>query len=222
MGIAPTPTDFSPLVLAGLALLVLSPVSLVAALVAALRRRPWRFLWRTFAGMALLVLGVSFVAIGWGLAGYRALTREELAATVEVFPKGPQSFEAAFEVPGQGRTIIPIKGDSFYVDAHILKWTPLANLLGLHTSYELDRVAGRYDSVEQEKGAERTVFSLAIYKRTDLVDLRRRFPMLFAAFYDAEYGSGTFVRVTRPATYEVMVSTTGLLMREVPGESPKP
>ena len=38
---------------------------------------------------------------------------------------------------------------------------------------------------------------------------------LFAPLVDAEYGSGTFVSVTRPAELEVRVSTTGLLMREV-------
>ena len=45
-------------------------------------------------------------------------------------------------------------GDQIYVDAHILKWTPAANLIGLHTAYELDRVAGRYDNIEQEWAAE--------------------------------------------------------------------
>src|SRR6267378_2754935 len=34
----------------------------------------------------------------------------------------------------------PISGDEIYVDARILKWHALANLLGLSTAYELDRV----------------------------------------------------------------------------------
>jgi len=38
----------------------------------------------------------------------------------------------------------PISGDEIYVDARILKWHALANLLGLSTAYELDRVGGRF------------------------------------------------------------------------------
>ena len=37
-----------------------------------------------------------------------------------------------------------LAGDDIYVDAHIVKWTPLANQLGLHTTYRLDRIGGRY------------------------------------------------------------------------------
>jgi hypothetical protein len=36
-----------------------------------------------------------------------------------------------------------------------------------------------------------------------------------ALLVDAEYGSATYVEVQRPARFQVRVSTTGLLMREV-------
>ena len=35
----------------------------------------------------------------------------------------------------------------------------------------------------------------------------------FAPLLDAEYGSGTFQSADRPGTFEVRVSTTGLLIR---------
>jgi hypothetical protein len=47
----------------------------------------------------------------------------------------------------------------------------------------------------------------------DLYALRQRHAFL-APVFDAEYGSATFVPVTRPAELELRVSTTGLLMRE--------
>ena len=52
----------------------------------------------------------------------------------------------------------------------------------------------------------------------DLFGLRRRYAFL-APLLDAEYGSGTFVPVTRPAAFEVRVSTTGLLIREAKTEA---
>ena len=128
-------------------------------------------------------------------------------------PIAPQRFEATFFVPDRPEMKYEISGDAIYVDAHVLKWTPMANLLGLHTAYELDRVAGRYDDIAQEKSAERTVHSLAPERRVDLFNLRRQYAFL-SPLFDAEYGSGTFVRVTEPATLEVRVSTTGLLIRK--------
>ncbi|MGH9383561.1 MAG: hypothetical protein ACRD2N_04650 [Vicinamibacterales bacterium] len=199
---------------------LLGAVFVVGGLGALRRRRPLRFALRTLLGLLLISVGALCGAIGIGLNGYRALTREEVAARVEVRPIAAQRFEATFRMPDQPAMTYEIAGDAIYVDAHVLKWTPMANMLGLHTAYELDRVAGRYDDLTQEQTAERTVHSLALIadKRVDLYGLRRRYAFL-APLFDAEYGSGSFVPVTRPATFEVRVSTTGLLIREAAPES---
>lgn len=209
----PTLPALAPFTLGGAAFGFLGAISLIFALVALVRRRPWRFVWRTVVGVVLIASGGLLAAIGFGLYGYRALTREEVAARVDVRPIAPQKFEATVIVPDRPEMKYEISGDAIYVDAHVLKWTPMANLLGLHTTYELDRVAGRYNDIEQERSAERTIHSLTPERRVDLFDLRRRFAFL-SPLFDAEYGSGTFVPVTEPATFEVRVSTTGLLMRK--------
>jgi hypothetical protein len=98
------------------------------------------------------------------------------------------------------------------VDARILKWHALANTLGLHTAYELDRVGGRYREIDKERATSRTLYALAQQKPVDLFDLRRRYAFL-APFFDAEYGSAAFVPVSEPAELELRVSTTGLLIR---------
>ncbi|MFA5910278.1 MAG: hypothetical protein WC815_15970 [Vicinamibacterales bacterium] len=207
-----------PLTLAAALLGVLGGILLVAGLVALLRKRPFRFILRTLMGLLLLSLGALAGAVGVGMQGYRALTREDLAARIVVQPLGPQLFSATVHIPGRPQaSYYELAGDALYVDAHILKWRPVVNVLGLHTAYELDRIAGRYDDVERERSAARTVHSLAPDRRVDLFGLRTRYAFL-APLLDAEYGSGTFVRVTEPGEFEVRVSTTGLLMRplEVP------
>ena len=173
---------------------------------------------RLLFGLLLLSLAALAGVIGIGMQGYRALTREEVAARVVVQPLGPQSFSATFHIPGRPDAIYyELAGDAIYVDAHILKWKPMANVLGLHTAYELDRVAGRYDNVEQERSSVRTVHTLTPDRRVDLFGLRTRHAFL-APVFDAEYGSGTFVRVNAPAELEIRVSTTGLLIR--PAKTP--
>lgn len=191
------------------------------AAIAAIRRRP-RGALRLGAStvsfllaLALLAGGALFAAVAVGLSGYRALTREELAATVHTVPIGAQTFEARIVLPDGSEANYRLAGDQFAIEARILKWHPWANLLGLHTTYELDRVTGRYLNIEDEQQRPRTVFPLAPEHRLDLFAWRARLPWL-APVVDAEYGSSTFTRADRVASYEVRVSTTGLLVREIP------
>lgn len=204
----------SPFSVAAIALGALGALLVIAGIAAVMDRRPLRFALRTLAGLLLLTLGALLGTIAIGTQGYRALTREDLAATLSVRPEGAQRITALVRFPdGRGKTF-SIAGDEIYIDARILKWKPFANILGLHTAYELDRVGGRYRSIEQERSAPRTVYSLAQDRPVDLFSLRQRYTLL-EALLDAEYGSATFVQVTRPTELEVRVSTTGLLMREV-------
>ncbi len=203
----------SPFFLAAIALGALGAILVVAGVVALMRARPLRFALRTLSGLLLLSLGALAGTVAIGTQGYRALTREDLAARLTVRPAGPQRFVATVRFPDGREATFDLAGDEIYVDAHILKWKPLANVLGLHTAYELDRVAGRYQSIEQERSALRTVHSLAQDKPLDLFRLRQRYAFL-GTLLDAEYGSATFVSVTRPAELELRVSTSGLLLRD--------
>ena len=202
------------LVISALCLLLLGAAVGVTA-VRAGRERRW--LGGTIRGLvALLLLAFAALAatVTEGLHGYRALTFEELAATVRTEPLAPQRFRATITLPDRRLAMYELEGDAFYMDAHILKWHPWASLLGLRTVYELDRVAGRYNNVADERTKPHTAYELARSKPVDLFFIARR--RLLGSLVDAEYGSATFVAATRPATFEVRVSTTGLLARPAP------
>ena len=139
----------SPLCLAAIGLATLGAILLLAGIVALVRRRALRFGLRTLTGLLLLALAGVAGSIAVGIQGYRALTREDIAARIFVRPAGPQRFAATVRFPDGREMTFDVAGDEIYVDAHILKWKPFANLLGLHTAYELDRVAGRYRAIEQ-------------------------------------------------------------------------
>ena len=202
-----TPLAICALVLALMALLFFR------AGVGALRRRRW--LGGLVAGL-IAALGFALAALAAtlsvGVQGYRALTFEQVAAKVKLEPTGPRRFRATVTLADSAVHMFDLAGDAVYVDAHILTWHSIVNLLGLHTAYELDRIAGRYDAMEDERTGPRTVQSLAEEKLVDAFDLARRFRLL-APLVDAQYGSATFVGAHVPAEYEVRVSTTGLLIR---------
>ena len=194
--------------------LLLLGAAVGAMAVRAVRVRHW--LGGTLRGLvALLLLALAALAatVTVGLQGYRALTFEEVAATVRTEPLAPQRFRATITLPDHRLAMYDLAGDAFYVDAHVLKWHPWASLLGLRTVYELDRVAGRYNAVADERTQPHTAYELARSKPVDLFLMARR--RLLGPLVDAEYGSATFVAATRPAIFEVRVSTTGLLARPV-------
>ena len=204
----------TPLAIAALVVGALGALFLLGAIIALFRARALGFAMRLVAAMALLALGSLFGAIAVGTQGYRTLTREDLAARIVVQPTGAQRFSATVSFADGREASYDLAGDEVYVDARILKWRPLANLLGLHTAYELGRLAGRYRELGEERRAPRTVYSLGTERPLDLFSLRQRHAFL-APLVDAQYGSATFVPVTERAELEVRVSTTGLLMREL-------
>ncbi len=196
-------------------------LALVISLAAGRRRRPVRAFTGLLLSLLLLVSAALFGALVVTTVGYRALTREETAAQIQIEPTGPQRFAAHVRLPDGTEQRFELAGDEVYVDAHILKWKPVANLLGLHTAYELSRIAGRYRSLDNERGAPRTVHALAPEKPLNLFALRQRFAFL-SPLVDAEYGSASFVMADRPADFELRVSTSGLLIREVPATDHRP
>jgi len=191
---------------------VLGVLLLVAAFGAMRRRRALGFTVRGLSALALLACAALAATLGVSTLGYQALTRETLAVRVAVEPQGPQTFAAHFRFPDGRVADYTLRGDQIYVDAHVLKWKPIANIIGLHTAYELDRVAGRYAAIEKERDGPRTVYSLSADKPVNAFDLRTRYSLL-APLLDVDYGSATFAPADRPMEYEVRVSTTGLLIR---------
>ncbi|HUF79801.1 MAG TPA: hypothetical protein VMN03_01600 [Burkholderiales bacterium] len=209
------PADFfdTPLALAAAALGAIGVVLVLAGIVSFFQLRLVRFVFRILLGSLFLALGALSGGVAVGIQGYRALTHEQMAARITVQPAGAQRFVATFRFPDGREARYELAGDEIYVDAHILKWHPRANLIGLRTGYELDRVAGRYHSVKDERGAVRTVHALGRERPVDLFAIARRYAFL-EPLLDAEYGSASFVPVSKPAELELRVSTSGLLIRE--------
>lgn len=188
--------------------------SFVAAILLIGRRRFIGGLAGVLLAAILLCVSGLCAAISIGIQGYRAFTHEEVAAVVRIEPLARQTFVAYFRFPNGREATYILAGDQLYVDASILKWKPVANFLGLHTAYELDRVGGRYNRIEDEREKPRTVYLLSGQKLLDMVRLRQRY-VFFRPLLDVEYGSATFAPADRPGKLEIRVSTSGLLMRPV-------
>jgi len=179
------------------------------------KKRPLKALKHLVVLIIIILTLFAYSAVKIGMRGYKTLTKEELAASVTVSPMGKQQFRTTVKYPDGKDTTLLVAGDELYIDARIIKWKPVANIFGLHTWYRLDRISGRYLDIDDEKSRMRTVYTLTgKNKYRDLFWWRMRYTAL-SPLLDARYGSASFVPVKGQHTFNVMVSTTGLLIRTV-------
>jgi hypothetical protein len=205
--------QLNPLVIITALFTVFGLIFFVLAIIGIKRKKPFAALFNILVLLLMVALSALFCTMSIAMQGYRALTKEEIAAIVQVDPLGEHKFRARFSMPNSSDKQFFLSGDQLYVDAHILKWKPLANIIGLHTSYELDRVAGRYTQLRDETSKPHTVYSLAKGRALNMFHLRQRF-FLFNPLLDAQYGSATYITVNKSEELKVMVSTSGLLIRK--------
>jgi hypothetical protein len=192
----------------------LAVLFLILAMMAFFRGRAFGGVVQVLVSALLLAVAGMLGLVAVGMNGYRALTSERNAATVEIEREGEQQFTATFTFPDGEERSFELAGDQLYVDARILKWHPRANLVGVQTGYQLDRVSGRYLSLDDERTSPRTVHSLARDPRVDLFAMARRYEFL-RRLVDAEYGSASFLSIRDGGTYQIRISNSGLLIREV-------
>lgn len=201
-----------PLVMTAIISAALCILFLASGIISAKKRRYMGSIASLLLSLLMLSLALFFAVTTTALQGYRALTYEELAAEVKTEPLEDKRFIAHVRFFDGRIETFELAGDELYIDAHILKWKPIANVFGLHTVYELDRIAGRYRSIEDEKWKLRTVHRLSRDKPVNMFDLRRRYTFL-KPILDAEYGSATFVNAHEGGEFEIRVSSSGLLVR---------
>jgi len=162
-------------------------------------------------GFVLLLAGAAALVV-MNLYTYARLTHEQEAARVSI----RQLEERLYVVSVQTRKAAPrhfqLRGDEWQIDARVLKWRPLGNLLGFDTLYRLERLSGRYADITQERSAARTVYPLAEDPGLDLWSLLKKHHQ-YVPLADALYGSAAYVPMGEGAEYAVTVSSTGLVVR---------
>jgi len=117
-------------------------------------------------------------------------------------------------IDGEIDRLLVLRGDEWQMDARVINWKPPATLLGLDPIYQLDRLSGRYSSIDDEMSEERTVHALSEEMQLDVWRVARKFPILMPGV-DAYYGTATYLPMADGARFEVTLSRTALLARPV-------
>lgn len=179
-----------------------------------LLRGGWLFGWlRGMSGLLLVAIGLILAIAAFDLYSYEQIVAEKSVATVSFKQLGPQRYDAVL-VDSEGQeSRYELAGDQWQLDARVIKWPTSMASIGIKPGYRLDRISGRYYSLDKERSGERTVYAL---NRSRLgIDVWAFFNGRGNSFnlVDAVYGSATFVPMADDALYEILLSHTGLLAR---------
>lgn len=193
---------------------MLLAVGFLVASVFVLFKKRWFLAWlRGTAGILLVLVAVNLGIVALNMYSFKKLVEEVPIATVSFERLGPQHYRSTVSQPHGAETTYDLRGDLWQIDARILKWGSLWNTLGFRNGYKLDRIQGRYLSLEQERGDERTVFSLTEAEiGFDLWAILNQNRGMIPGI-DASFGSATYVPMTDGGIFSVALSTSGLVAR---------
>ena len=171
-------------------------------------------------GVVIFLLLTTALLVFSNLNSYQRLTYEDEIAEILVRKLTRQKFQlvlihARFDGSESEPDYYSLYGDEWQLDTRIIKWNGWANVIGLDSYYQLDRLSGRYSTVEQANASPLTAHQLggeqkgmSIWKLKNL--MKSNLP-----FLDAYYGQSVFVPMQDGAKYSVNISQSGLIVRPV-------
>ena len=159
-------------------------------------------------------LGTVGILLFISYLGYERLTAESLVAEIQFTRSAPEEYTARLMIEGRLDKLLTLRGNEWQLDARVITWQPPATILGLEPVYQLERLSGRYTSVDHERSQPRTVHGLAEERPLDLWTMVRRFPKL-APGVDAYYGTATYLPMADSARFRITLSRDALIARPV-------
>lgn len=180
-----------------------------------LKSTAWVMGWlRGTVGLSFLALSALFVVCLFDVLSYDSLLVDKSVATLSLNKIGEQKYEATFARVEDGKDEkFEINGDQWQIDARIFRWGDALALVGVKPSYRLDRLAGRYFSLEKERLSDRTVYELGpantwldTWKWVN--DNKSWVPGI-----EATYGSAIYLPMADGALFEILLSNKGLTAR---------
>ncbi len=178
------------------------------------RRRALRATGSLAGGAASGALGAASLLLTFSYFGYGRLVDEQVVSQIEFSQSAQGEYVARLMIDGEADRFFALRGNEWQMDARVVNWKPPATLLGLDPIYQLERLSGRYSSVNDERSEQRTVYALSDDVALDVWTVARRFPRLMPGV-DAYYGTATYVPMADGARFEVTMTRTALIARPV-------
>ena len=200
---------------------VFSTISIFLALIALyfavrlLGNLGWFTYWlRGSVGLLLVAFAVALVLVSLDIQSYKQLTKDKPILTLSFERVADQQFNVKVSyVEDREDEEYELRGDQWQVDARILQLRGVFETFGAKPGFRLDRLSGRYYSLEDEHRKKRTVYELRPSKYGfDFWAWLRDYGAI-VPIVQAEYGSATYLPMEHGAIYQVSLSARGLVAR---------
>jgi hypothetical protein len=175
-------------------------------------KRGWFIAWLKGSFAIALVAGAVFSLFSLlDVLSYKQLLSEVPIATISIFEKGDQYYDLTLVDGESNEQRFDIYGDQWQLDARLLTWIGPLAAIGQKPLYRLDRLSGRYVSLEQARNGEQSVFSLKQSRYVDLWQLLNQFD----TWMDVSYGSAVYMPMENGAVFSVYLTAKGMNVRPV-------
>ena len=195
--------------LVSISLLIIAALLVMVGLKLLIKRNYFLQFLRGFTGFTLLTLAFIIIMSGLNIATYSQLNHGEEIANISFTKLNDQLYEATVVNVQTGATNkFEIDGDMWQIDARVLKL-----FLSSTPFYKLERISGRYYSLDQERTNSRSVYPLE--GKSMGFDLWLMFKKKNIGLLSASYGSATYLPMAHEATFSVSIGESGLVSKPV-------
>lgn len=150
---------------------------------------------------------------GLNLYTYHRFTEERAVAALAFEVLGERRYAVTLTPAGQPSRLLELQGDEWQLDVRMIKWSNWLTFLGESPLYRLDRLSGRYVSIDDAQGKGVTMHALAEDAGIDVWSFARRSGDWLPGV-DAAYGSSVFLPMADDIVYDVFMAHSGLLARK--------
>lgn len=173
-----------------------------------------RWFWAWFKGtiaMSLMAVCIATVFSLLDVLSYQNLVEEVPIATISIFKKGNQNYDLTLASVDGEEQRFQMHGDQWQLDARLLTWIGPIAALGNKPLYRLDRLSGRYVTLEQARNAQQSIYELEPSLYVDTWKVLQNIPF----WLDTNYGSAVYMPMENGAVYSVYLTAKGMVVRPV-------
>lgn len=193
-------------------ILVVIGISTVLGAGYLLFRRGWFWIWlKASFAMGLVVCTIVALFSLLDVLSYKQLLSEAPIATISMYELEPQKFDVTLNSTTGEEWRYVIQGDQWQLDARLLTWVGPIAAMGKKPLYRLDRISGRYLSLEQARAATQSIYGIEQSNVIDVWSVLQSIP----SWIDTNYGSAVFMPMENGAVYSVYLTAKGMNVRPV-------
>lgn len=175
-------------------------------------RRGWFWIWlKASFAISLIGLAAASCLSLFDILSYQNLMEEVPIATISIFEKDDQHFDLTLASVDGVEQRFEIYGDQWQLDARLLTWVGPLAALGNKPLYRLDRISGRYVSLEQARSDRQSIYQLDPSLYVDIWQLLQAVPF----WIDANYGSAVYMPMENGAVFAVHLTAKGMNVRPI-------